>query len=82
MAQIRPITGYNGSRRSSFCNKKYKDFTIPAKQLKNSNKVEFSFDKMVEELKSYDEKYVPSFAVQVDLNIPKLDLPKLQKIDG
>ena len=62
--------------------KKYKDFTIPAKQLKNSNKVEFSFDKMVEELKSYDEKYVPSFAVQVDLNIPKLDLPKLQKIDG
>ena len=62
--------------------KKYKDFTIPAKRLKNSNKVEFSFDKMVEELKSYDEKYVPSFAVQVDLNIPKLDLPKLQKIDG
>jgi len=62
--------------------KKYKDFTIPAKQLKNSNKVEFSFDKMVEELKLYDEKYVPSFAVQVDLNIPKLDLPKLQKIDG
>ena len=62
--------------------KKYKDFIIPAKQLKNSNKVEFSFDKMVEELKSYDEKYVPSFAVQVDLNIPKLDLPKLQKIDG
>ena len=62
--------------------KKYKDFIIPAKQLKNSNKVEFSFNKMVDELKSYIEKYVPSFAVQVDLNIPKLDLPKLQKIDG
>ena len=43
---------------------------------------EFSFQSMVDEYKSYEDKYVPSFSVQVDLNIPKLDLPKLQKIDG
>ena len=51
-------------------------------QLKNKNKKEFSFQSMVDEYRSYEEKYVPSFSVQVDLNIPKLDLPKLQKIDG
>ena len=62
--------------------KKYKSFQVPAKQLKNKNKKEFSFQSMVDEYRSYEEKYVPSFSVQVDLNIPKLDLPKLQKIDG
>ena len=62
--------------------KKYKSFQIPAKQLKNKNIKEFSFQSMVDEYKSYEDKYVPSFSVQVDLNIPKLDLPKLQKIDG
>ena len=60
--------------------KKYKEFLIPAKQLKNANKNEFSFDRMVEELKTYDEKYIPEFAVQVNLELPKLDLPKLQKL--
>ena len=62
--------------------KKYKSFQVPAKQLKNKNIKDFSFQSMVDEYKSYEEKYVPSFSVQVDLNIPKLDLPKLQKIDG
>ena len=49
-------------------------------RLKNKNKKEFSFEKMVEEYTEYDKKYVPEFAVQLDLNIPKLDLPKLQKL--
>ena len=68
---------------------KYKDEFwgfIPArsgsKGIKNKNIKEFSFQSMVDEYKSYEDKYVPSFSVQVDLNIPKLDLPKLQKIDG
>jgi len=62
--------------------KKYKDYVVPAKQLKNKNKVDFSFDKMVSVLRSQIEKYVPEFAVQVPLSLPKLDLPKLQKADG
>ena len=60
--------------------KKYKDFIVPAKQLKNNNIKEFSFERMVEELKSYVETYVPEFAVQLNLEIPKLDLPKLKKL--
>lgn len=62
--------------------KKYKDLQIPAKQLKNNNKVNFSFEKMTEILSELIDKYVPEFAVQVPLNLPKLDLPKLQKADG
>ena len=42
--------------------KKYKEFLIPAKQLKNANKKEFSFDSMVDELKAYDEKKALLFA--------------------
>jgi len=58
--------------------KKYKDYVRPAKQLKNINKVEFSFEKMTEVLGKFVEQYVPDFAVQVELNLPKIDLPKLQ----
>ena len=60
--------------------KKYKDFVRPAKQLKNVNKKNFSFEKMVEILKGYDNKYVPEFAVQVELKMPELELPKLTKL--
>jgi len=60
--------------------KKYKDYIIPAKQLKNKNKENFSFEKMVSVLSELINKYVPEFAVQVKLNLPKLDLPKLQKV--
>jgi len=35
---------------------------------------------MVDILKELDSKYVPEFAVQVELKLPKLELPKLQKI--
>lgn len=61
-------------------NKKYKDYIIPAKQLKNLNKERFSFEAMCELLKSLDSKYVPQFPELVELNLPTLDLPKLQKI--
>jgi len=60
--------------------KKYKDFVIPAKRLKNINKEKFSFAAMQSILDSLLTKYVPEFAQQVELNLPKLNLPKLQKI--
>lgn len=62
--------------------KKYKDYIVPAKRLKNKNIKEFSFESMVEQLDDYLTKYVPEFPKQVELNLPKLELPKLQKIDG
>ena len=60
--------------------KHYKKYQIPAKQLKNKNIKEFSFDSMVEQLKSFDDKFIPKFAVQVELNMPKEVLPKLNKL--
>ena len=60
--------------------KNYKKYLIPAKQLKNTNKVAFSFDKMVDDLKLLVTEYVPEFAVQVPLTLPKLELPKLEKL--
>lgn len=62
--------------------KKYKQYVVPAKQLKNINKEKFSFEKMTSDLNSIVEKFVPKFAVQVELNLPKLELPKLQKANG
>ena len=35
---------------------------------------------MTNDLKAYTDKYVPEFAVEVALNLPKLELPKLQKL--
>ena len=60
--------------------KKYKTYQIPAKQLKNKNIKEFSFESMVEQLKSFNDKYIPKFAVQVELDMPSLELPKLNKL--
>ena len=60
--------------------KKYKSYIVPAKQLKNENKKKFSFEQMTNDLKAYTDKYVPEFAVEVALNLPKLELPKLQKL--
>jgi len=42
----------------------------------------FSFEKMVELVENILTKNVPEFAQQVELNLPKLKLPKLKKIDG
>jgi len=60
--------------------KHYKKYVVPAKQLKNTNKVAFCFDKMVEDLKLLITEYVPEFAVEVPLTLPKLELPKLEKL--
>ena len=42
----------------------------------------FSFEKMVELVENILTKNVPEFAQQAELNLPKLKLPKLKKIDG
>ena len=60
--------------------KKYKDYVIPAKRLKNINKEKFSFEAMQKLLDRYLSQYVPEFPKQVELNLPKLNLPKLQKV--
>ena len=61
-------------------NKKYKDFIVPAKQLKNINKENFSFEAMCKLLSELDSKYIPAFPEKVELTLPKINLPKLEKI--
>ena len=74
--------------------KHYKEAVRKAKQLGNKNSKEFSDDAMTELLRKYVEQYVPQFASQVSLTLPKLKsstedkqepkptltLPKLKKL--
>ena len=66
--------------RESF--KHYKKFTTLAKQQKHFSKTNFSFEKMVEVLHTLLDKNIPELPKQISLNLPKLNLPKLEKING
>ena len=58
--------------------KKYKQYTVKAKQQKNFSKSRFSFEKMQELIDSILTANIPEFPKQVQLTLPKLNLPKLQ----
>lgn len=60
--------------------KKYKQYLVQAKQQKNYSKSKFSFEAMVNLLDDYTNE-IPDFPKQVELKLPQLQLPKLQKID-
>ena len=62
--------------------KHYKKYLPLAKQLGTKNKKEFSFEAMVEKLDSILDSNLPDFPKKIELTLPKLELPKLQKIDG
>jgi hypothetical protein len=78
---FKPNDGQVGTAlRESF--KNYKDFLKRSRKHKKYTKDNFSFDKMQELVDSILTGNVPEFAQQVELNLPKLKLPKLKKIDG
>lgn len=60
----------------------YKNYTDGGKRQAYYSKTNFSFDKMKELLGELLETNVPEISKQVQLELPKLNLPKLQKIDG
>jgi len=60
--------------------KHYKKYATAAKKLRFKNKNEFSFDKMVSLLDKLFTKYIPDIAQQVQLSLPKVNLPKLKKV--
>ena len=60
--------------------KKYKQYIVKAKQQKNFSKSKFSFDAMKALISNQLDK-VPDFPQQVELNLPKFELPKLKKIN-
>lgn len=61
--------------------KNYDKYRVNAKKLGYRNRTNFSFDKMTETLDNLLTKYLPEFPKQIELKLPKLNLPKLEKID-
>ena len=57
--------------------KDYKKYLPLAKRQGHRSREQFSYIKMLEVLNELDDKYVPEFPKQIELNLPKLDLPKL-----
>jgi glycosyltransferase involved in cell wall biosynthesis len=63
----------------------YKNYIDKAKRQAFKSKNEFSWDKMKEKIDEVLTKYVPDFPKHIELNLPqlkKVELPKLQKING
>jgi len=62
--------------------KKYKEYSIKGKKQKQYVKTNFSWDKMHILIHNIldDKNKVPEIAQQIELNLPKLDLPKLKKL--
>ena len=62
--------------------KHYKKYVALAKQQKQFSKNNYSFERMELLLHDMFSKVLPEFPKQVELSLPKLNLPKLTKIDG
>ena len=76
-----PNTGEMGTHlKNMFEN--YKNYTDGGKRQAYYSKTNFSFEAMANKLVLILEENVPEIAKQVQLELPKLQLPKLQKIDG
>ncbi len=60
--------------------KNYKKHLTNAKRLGHKNRTNFSFEVMVNKIKEYLTNYMPEMPKQVELSLPKLDLPKLKKV--
>jgi hypothetical protein len=60
----------------------YKKYTDGAKRQAYKSKNEFNWDKMFEKVDQIFTERIPEFPKEVQLQLPKLELPKLQKING
>ena len=58
----------------------YKEYQIKGKRQGYYSRTNFSYEKMAELVKNLLDKNIPEFPKQVELTLPKLNLPKLQKI--
>jgi len=60
--------------------KDYKKWVVKAKRQGHRSRTEFSYEAMVVKLSSILDSNIPEFAKQVELTLPKLNLPKLKKV--
>lgn len=61
--------------------RKYKDFLKSSNTLGNQNRKKFSFQAMKEEIDILFDQKIPELPKQIELKLPSLNLPKLEKID-
>lgn len=62
--------------------KKYKVKLANAKKQRRKTLDNFTYRDMVDELKTILDKHTSNVSKKIELKLPKLELPKLQKIDG
>ena len=60
--------------------KDYKKWLTKAKRQGHKSRTQFSYEAMVETLKNILDTNIPEFPKQVQLSLPKLNLPKLKKV--
>ena len=60
----------------------YKKYTDGAKRQAYKSKNEFSWDNMFEKVNQVLTERIPDFPKEIQLQLPKLELPKLEKING
>ena len=60
--------------------KHYKKQLVKGNKQKHFIKTNFSYQNMVDNLKSLLDNYLPEFPKQISLTLPKLELPKLEKL--
>ena len=60
--------------------KKYKHYKNLAKRLGYKVRTKFSWEAMVHKLDDILKENLPEFPEQVELTLPKLELPKLEKL--
>jgi glycosyltransferase involved in cell wall biosynthesis len=60
----------------------YKKYAELAKRQGYKSRTNFSWEKMAEQLDQILSSNLPEFPKQVELKLPTLQLPKLQKING
>tara|TARA_Y100000385_G_scaffold290845_1_gene365699 strand:+ start:1223 stop:2506 length:1284 start_codon:yes stop_codon:yes gene_type:complete len=62
------------------CYKKYKAYNLNSKKQKNFSKSNFSYDNMKSIMDEILTESIPDFPQQLNIKLPEIELPKLQKI--
>ena len=62
--------------------KNYKKWVVNGKRQGRYSRTNFSYEAMVDKLKSILDSNIPEFPKQMELTLPKLNLPQLQKAEG
>lgn len=70
------------SRAYKLTFKHYKECIKKAKKQRRRTLDNFTFDKMVDKLNEILDKNIPEFPKQIELTLPKLNLPKLEKVES